>query len=247
MPVVRAPGRAFTLLCFFAVLMAAQSANPEAAATESFSFQVEWRLIRAGDVRFTLNHPKSAEINIRSAGLLNSLYRVNDVYSATFGPGYCIASTHLEAQEGRRRRDTKVVFDSEKKKLTYLERDLIKNAIAVSKEMDAPECVHDAAGGLQKLRELRLDPGKTAEIPFTDGKKVVMAKVEALSRERVQTSAGDFPCVKYEAYLFNGVVYTRKGRIFFWLSDDNRRLPVQVKVQLPFYVGTITLQLEKNQ
>jgi len=73
-----------------------------------------------------------------------------------------------------------------------------------------------------------------------------MARAEAVAREKVATPAGEFPCMKYEAYLFNGVVYSRKGRIFFWLSDDNRRLPVQIKVQLPFYVGTITMQLEKT-
>jgi hypothetical protein len=102
-------------------------------------------------------------------------------------------------------------------------------------------------GGLQKLREFRLEPGKTAEIAFSDGKKVVMAKVEALAREKVVTPAGQFQCVKYEAYLFNGTVYARKGRIFLWVSEDERRLPVQIKLQFPFYVGTITMQLEKSQ
>jgi hypothetical protein len=74
-----------------------------------------------------------------------------------------------------------------------------------------------------------------------------MAKVEALAREKVVTPAGQFQCVKYEAYLFNGTVYARKGRIFLWVSEDERRLPVQIKLQFPFYVGTITMQLEKSQ
>jgi hypothetical protein len=246
MPVVRAPRRAFTLIGLLAALTAAQDGAPQSVAAETFNFHVEWRLIHAGDVRLTLNHPTGAEITVRSAGLLNTLYKVNDRYLATFDPGYCTTSTHLEAQEGRRRRDTKIVIDREKKLSSYLEKDLVKNTVVLSKELEVPSCVHDAASGIQKLRELNLEPGKTAEIPFTDGKKVVMAKVEALNREKVRTPAGEFPCVKYEAFLFNGVVYSRKGRLFLWLSDDNRRLPVQFKVQLPFYVGTITMQLDKK-
>jgi len=242
MPVHCAPGRAFYLLWLLAVSAAAQSPT-----AETLSFGVEWRLVRAGEVKLSWSHPSSAEITVRSVGLLNNLYRVNDHYRASFAPGYCAINTHLEAQEGRRRRDTKVVFDREKKVANYLERDLLKDTVVLAKEFDIPVCVHDALGGLQKLRELKLEPGKTAEIPFSDGKKVVMAKVEALTREKVVTPAGEFRCMKHEAYLFNGVVYARKGRIFFWVSEDERRLPVQIKLQFPFYVGTITMQLEKSQ
>jgi hypothetical protein len=236
------------LLLFLTLGHAIPAREPslQAGHQEILNFGVEWRFVRAGEVRFTLNHPSSAEILIRSVGLLNNLCRVNDVYNASFGPGYCAASTHLEAQEGKRRRDTRIVFDTQKKIVSYLEKDLVKNSIVLDKEMDIPACVHDAAGGLQKLRQLNLEPGKSAEIPFSDGKKVVMAKVEALARERVTTSAGEFSCIKYEAFLFNGVVYSRKGRLFLWMSDDNRRVPVQIKIQLPFYVGTITIQLEKT-
>jgi hypothetical protein len=32
-----------------------------------------------------------------------------------------------------------------------------------------------------------------------------------------------------------------------WVSDDRRRLPVQLRVRLTFAVGTITLLLEKHE
>jgi len=247
MPVVPAPGRALLYLAVCAGALVAQGEAPGSdPAAEVLHFGVEWRFVRAGEIRLSWNHPSSAEIQVRSAGLLNNLYRINDVYRAAFGPAYCAASTHLEAQEGRRRRDTRVVFDGEKKIASYLEKDLVKDSVVLAKQMEIPACVHDVAGGLQKLRELRLDPGGSAEIPFSDGKKVVMARVEALARERITTSAGSFPCMKYEAFLFNGIVYSRKGRLFLWISEEGRRVPVQVKIQLPFYVGTITVQLEKQ-
>jgi len=34
--------------------------------------------------------------------------------------------------------------------------------------------------------------------------------------------------------------------MFVWVSEDARRLPVQLRVRLPFIIGNITLQLEKE-
>ncbi len=45
----------------------------------------------------------------------------------------------------------------------------------------------------------------------------------------------------------NGVIYTRKGRLFVWITDDARHLPVQIQLQMSFPVGTVTLQLEKEE
>jgi hypothetical protein len=47
--------------------------------------------------------------------------------------------------------------------------------------------------------------------------------------------------------MLNGVVYTRKGRLFIWLTDDARHLPVQIRLKLPFPIGTVTLQLQKEE
>ena len=60
---------------------------------------------------------------------------------------------------------------------------------------------------------------------------------------KVKTPAGSFPAVRYEAHLFDGVLYNRKGSLYVWLSDDERRIPVQVQARLRFYIGTITVQL----
>jgi hypothetical protein len=40
---------------------------------------------------------------------------------------------------------------------------------------------------------------------------------------------------------------SRKGRVFVWLTDDERRLPVQIRIKLNVMIGTITLALEKEE
>ncbi len=74
-----------------------------------------------------------------------------------------------------------------------------------------------------------------------------MAKIEAQQREEVKTPAGTFKTMRYEVYLFNGVLYGRSAHLLLWLSDDRRRLPVQVRVRMPITIGTLTLLLEKQE
>jgi hypothetical protein len=116
-----------------------------------------------------------------------------------------------------------------------------------SQEIDIPECVHDVVGGMYFLRTLNLEPGQSAEVPVSDGKKSVMAKVEAQQREDVKTPAGTFKTVRYEIYLFDNVLYRRSAHLNIWLTDDRRRLPVQIRVRMQFTIGTITLQLSNPE
>jgi len=217
---------------------------------ESLQYAVEWRLIRAGTAVLSRTPKANAgwesDLHLESAGLVNKLYRVNDNYQSRFDSGYCASDFAMQAEEGSRRRDTKVLFDREKKKSSYLERDLVKNTVVLQKELEIPVCVHDVLAALAHLRGSRLKPGQSTQLPITDGKRLVMGKIEAQEKEQVKTAAGTFDAIRYEAYLFNDVLYTRKGRLLLWLTDDDKGLLVQVRVRLSFPVGTISLQLEKK-
>jgi hypothetical protein len=215
------------------------------AQEEKLTYAAEWRLLRAGEVELTRTGANQTELSLQTQGLVGKLYSVKDAYRATFDPGWCALTLNLDAREGKRHRLTQVTYDRDRGKASLLERDVHKDAIVTQNELDVPNCVHEVTGALQRLRELRPEPGVTLQLPVSDGKKSVSARVEALSRETIKTNAGEFKTVKYEAFLFSGVLYRRKGRLFVWLSEDERRLPVRIRVQLPFYIGTVTLELEK--
>jgi hypothetical protein len=86
---------------------------------------------------------------------------------------FCAQATHTVAHEGRRDRETNVTYSYDDKKARYVERDMDKNTTVGEREIDIPACVHEIIGGLYKLREMRLAPGQTVEIPISDGKKAV--------------------------------------------------------------------------
>jgi hypothetical protein len=162
------------------------------------------------------------------------------------GPNFCAQNTFLVAHEGSRNRETRVTYDAQRRQADYLERDLTKNT-TVTHQVEIPPCVHDVLGALMVLRTLRLDLGKTAQIPVSDGKKFVQVKVESQRREQLKTALGLVSTIRYEAFLFDNVLYKRSGHLHIWMTDDDRRLPVQLQVRLQFTIGTITLRLEKEE
>lgn len=239
----------------------AQSAGTSAAipAKEVLNYAIEWRLIPAGTAKMTVSGLPAAapvrsaaapvseiKLHIESAGLVSRLFRVEDDYTSLMGHNFCAQSTFLSAHEGNRNKETRVVYDSQVRRATWVEKDLVKNSTN-TQGVDISPCVHDVLGGLEVLRSLRLEPGKTAGLPLSDGKKFVQAKVESQLREELKTPLGTFKTIRYEVFLFDNVLYKKSGHLHIWLTDDERRLPVQLQVRLQFTIGTITFRLVKEE
>jgi hypothetical protein len=220
-------------------------------AGETLSYGIEWRLIYAGSARMSFARHKSAEweskLHLESAGLVSRLYKLEDNYRVELLDQFCATSSEFDAMEGTRRRQTNVTFDRSSNKATYLEKDLVKNQVIQTAETEIPACVSDIIGGLYKLRTMHLEPGQSAQLAISDGKKAVSAKVEAIGKEEVSTKAGKFQTMRYEAFVFNGVLYKKNAKLEIWMTEDNRRVPVQFRARMPFPIGTITFQLEKDE
>jgi hypothetical protein len=236
--------------CFALALPVSPQAIVDAPKpVEVFQYGIEWRLVRAGMARLSRtpqsNSAWAGDLHLESAGLVSKLYKVTDDYRVLFDSGYCVSNIHMASQERSRRRDTQVHFNRETRKSHYLEKDLVKNTVVLEKELDTAECVQDIVAALQRLRAQKLAPGQSVTFPMSDGKKMVSGKIDAQEKEKVKTPSGEYQTIRYEAHLFNDVLFRRKARLYVWLTDDDRKLPVQIRVRLGFPVGTITLQLEK--
>jgi hypothetical protein len=248
------PGRVLRILA--ALALAAPLAPTQTPATpptrETLQYAVEWRLVPAGiaTLGFT-SFPRSSaaggevKFHIESAGLVSRLFRVDDDYTSLQSQNSCAQSSFLTAHEGSRSRETRVLFDAANRRATWLEKDFTKNN-TITQIVEIPPCVHDILGALFILRNLHLEAGKTVRIPLSDGKKFVQARVDAQIREEIKTPLGTFKTIRYEVFLFDNVLYKRPGHLHIWLTDDDRRLPVQIQVRLQFTIGTITFRLTKD-
>jgi hypothetical protein len=228
--------------------LAAQSGP--SASDEAFLYSAEWRLMRAGSARLVWSggSAQGASLHLETTGFVSKLYKVDNDYSVSYDARFCASSSLLKANEGKRQRETTVTFNRTPGKAELVERDLLNNNKVVStREVDVPACVHDTIGALGRFRLMKLDPGQTIVMPVSDGKKSASVRVEALKRETVSTPAGKFKAVKFEAHMFNDVIYRRKAHLYFWLTDDARRIPVKIEIDMPFFIGNVTLELEKEE
>lgn len=236
--------RACLLLCIALDLLAQEPAKV------SFTYGVEWRLVRAGLAKISLTPLRGGwqgDVHLESAGLVSKLYRVEDNYAVTIDEQVCARTTFMKAIEGKRERETKVTFDRVNSKASYLERDLLANKTVLAKETETAGCVAEWVSGLYKVRTMKLEPGQSGTIPMSDGKRFAQVKVEAQEREEVVTPLGKFKTVRYEIYMFDGALIPRKARAFIWLTDDAKKTPVQIRVRMQFLIGTINLLLEKEE
>jgi hypothetical protein len=224
------------------------------SSKETLQYGVEWRLIRAGQARISFD-PVSVNsqpvydvrLHLESAGMVSKLYKVDDNYMARSSGQLCADNIVLNAEEGKRKRETKISIDRAQGKLHYLERDLLTNTTVAARDLEVPACVHEIISGLYRARMLKLEPGQSATIPITDGKNVANVKIEAQEREEVSTPTGKHKTIRFEAYVFNGALYSKSARCLIWMTDDARRTPVQIQVRMRLLIGTITLTLEKEE
>lgn len=217
----------------------------QASAAQTLHYIGEWRFLDAGKVQLHIG-ATGAKLELRTAGLAEKIYPVRDVYSVTYDRKLCAAESLEDSQQGKKHKEIKVIFG--KGQASRVERDMNKNGETVATaEVDIPACVHDVMGALEVLRRRPADAAGKFTVPVSDGRKSADVRVEVQAKETISTPAGVFTTVRHEAMLFNGVIFRRKARLFVWLSDDTRRLPVQIRVQMPFYLGSITLQLEREE
>jgi hypothetical protein len=244
------------ILLSLCTLVTAPGQQPPSASgafpfNEKLTYSVEWRLVNAGSatiqmMRDNATHGWNFNLKIESAGLVNRLYRVSDTYKTATGDHFCGTSADLDAQEGKRHNISTLRFDTSRHKVLFEERDLVRNN-SEKKELDVPACTYEIVGALTALRASAPAPGKSVMLAITDGKKFANARIDAQAKENIAVNGKTYSTVRYEAYLFDNVLYKRKGRLLFWLTDDAEHVPVQFRLILGFPIGSVTVQLDKHE
>jgi hypothetical protein len=227
------------------------SPHPPFPCPEKLTYNVQWRLVNAGTATVQLSRHDGSKmwdftLNIETAGLVSRLYRVADAYKVATSEPFCLVSSSLNAQEGKKRTRSITAVENGRRRLAFEEQDLVKNR-SEKKELEIPACTYEIVGALATLRTLNLAPGKVTTMPITDGKKVAQAKIEAQAKERVTVAGKDYSATRYEAFLFDNVLYRRRGRLMIWIGDGPEHLPLRFRLSLGFPIGTITVELQKEE
>lgn len=224
----------------------AQEKSAGFAPGEKLTYEVIWSIFPAGEVSATLRSVEDGagdayEITTtaRSQGFVSLLYNVQNEFHSLFDPETaCSRSISKKINEGRRHKETRIVFDGSRKLAILDERDLTRPHDPPKHAENAiPACVEDVVTAFYFLRRQDLQVGHPIQLPVNDGSKTYDVTVEVQAREQIQTPLGNREALRVEPKVFGGL-FKRKGRMLIWFSDDEQHLPLRIKFMVS--IGSLT-------
>jgi len=228
----------------------AQQTKAPFTSGETLTYEVTWKVFSAGQVVATLRKTGETarddyevKATARSQGFVSLLFKVRNEFDALFDPQtLCSHQISKQVHEGRRHKETHIVFDAARRLAILDERDLGNpNAPPKHAENEIPACVADVVSAFYFVRSRPLQVGEKFALNINDGSKTHEVLVDVQARERIETPLGSRIALRVEPKVFGGL-YRRKGRMLLWFSDDEQRLPLRVKAMISLGAITGTLK-----
>ena len=244
------PALFFCVLSLAAPLFAQQSATlppPQPGYSfpekQTLTYAVDWRVFPAGTavIHFESDGPsEKITASATTIGAINLLFHVSDHFQSSFDRSRgCSYGFDKQTVEGRRQINSTLRVDYPGAKSVLDEKNLVTGQ---TKHIEEPVhgCLTDLLSGIFYPASQPLVVGQSFVIPVVDATHTVPVTMKVEGREVVRTPLGTFKTLRVQPTADAGVVKNR-GNIWIWYTDDERRLPVQMRARL--FWGTITFQL----
>jgi hypothetical protein len=196
------------------------------------------RFLSAGSAEFTVKEPARGDergyilkASADSSRLFSLFFRVkNTMESVVDADTLLPESFEKNRREAAFRRNVLIDFDRE-------------NNIAVPRDNSAepfsvPPGVHDYLSMFYSMRGMDLTPGNTAVFTATGGRKTYDVRIEALRRETALMLGREIEAVvvspSVSDFEAGGVVEEDSPEILIWITDDERRLPLRMEMDVSF-------------
>ncbi len=234
----------FLALCGLIALTLSVQAEP--GIPEKLEYNIYWSGIRVGDASFEVDQNNEGIIistRAVSAPFFSIFYKVEDVsQSILYSDGFP-SSYILKTREGRHRKDRLTLFGSkpgdEPQKITFTNK--IDNS---TKEFELDRQAFDPLSGFYEIRRRPLEIGKSEHLDIFDSKRLWNVEVKVLRKEKIRVPAGEYDTIVINPLLKSEGIFSKKGKIYIWLTDDEKKVPVMIKSKVK--VGTIKAKLSKT-
>ncbi len=210
-----------------------KTVNHAFKAGETLTYTIAWSdIIHAGTAVMKVNEEKTLDgrtiyhltSTARSAGIVHKFYKVADRIDSTVdGETLASLSFHLDQSHGKRKKKRDMTFNLK-------DRTVVVRSDGQEATYPVPADTQDALSALYYLRTRPdLANGKTITFNVHDDGKTWKVDVQVLGREKITTIFGEINTIKLRTYPKYEGVFQHKGEIYFWLTDDARRIPVLMK------------------
>ncbi|NWF53083.1 MAG: DUF3108 domain-containing protein [Nitrospirae bacterium] len=207
---------------------------------EKFFYEIYWLGIYAGKAVLETSFDKDVlRISSRanSAPFISTFYTVEDYAESLVKDGKAV-HFRIKQREGRYRSNKETIFDINNRKIIYF--DYLKSK---KKEHSLNSTMWDVISGFFYLRTQPLTIGKAIYINVFDSNKFLKAEVSVLRKEKIKVkSLGEVATIVIKPDLKSEGLFHRKGDIFIWLTDDEKRIPVKIETKVP--IGKIVAELK---
>jgi hypothetical protein len=215
------------------------------AIPERLEFELTYTGITAGHAVQEVKQ-NGTDIHIistaRSADWLRFFFPVDDrieSFLTSGSPPLFIGSPRLYQErkhEGKTITDREARFDRQTLEVTTIDhRNKSEKKQAITKR------TYDTLSSFYYFRTIPLQVGTSYFIDVYDCNRLWNTEVKVLRREELVTSLGRFKTIVIQPLLKSEGIFARTGDMFIWLTDDDRRIPVQMKSKV--VVGSITATL----
>jgi hypothetical protein len=164
----------------------------------------------------------------------SKFYRVHDRVEAFTDFEYLYSLRFQKnLREGSYKHQESVDFDQANNKVTYSTGQVVETT---------PEA-RDILTSLFWARLFPLEVGKSIYIDNHTDKKNYPLEVKVYRKEKLKTAIGEVECLVVEPVLRYPGLFENKGRLWVWLTNDSRRIPVLMKSKI--IIGSINAVLKE--
>lgn len=166
----------------------------------------------------------------------NFLYRVNDVYESWMDVETLSSLRFVqELEEGGKETERRFEIYPERAVFVQTSKKPAKEEKSVSQPLDD-------GSFLYFIRTIPLEVGQTYDFNryFRPDRNPV--RIRVLRKERIKVPAGTFNAIVVQPVIKTKGIFSENGHAEVWLSDDDRRIMLQLKSKLSF--GSLNLYLK---
>ncbi len=177
-----------------------------------------------------------------SNGFCDTFYQVRDLNESWVDANTLTSLAYSKKlREGHFVRDEWVTYDTKNK--TFLARWVGKDKNYEVRRGTIPASVQDILSSMVYLRSQNLVPGTDVVLDVNTKQNWPLA-IRIIKKESIKTPAGTFKTILVEPGLRQEGIFIQKGKkLQIWLTDDDKKIPVQMKVEVFF--GHISAKLVK--
>ncbi len=244
-----------------AILWMVMSAMPFSGATahgdprqlpfqpgEKLKFDLKWEFVKAGEATLQVLPAETVgdvrayhfQMTAETTSFVDVFYKVRDRVDAFVDTDVTRSLLYKKKQrEGKTHRDILVQFDWEKKLAQYTNFNKPKPPVELLPG------TFDPLSAFYFARTVAPATGLDLQRPVTDGKDVVMGKVEFVRQERIEVNGKTYDTFLVEPEIQHiGGVFEKSddAKIQVWLTADHRRIPVLIKSKV--IVGSFRAELK---